>query len=330
MVLAMVLSLGVSAYAIGDGSILYGDLPPTIPFNCVYSSVYLNSSSGDTTGNVTLVIEAGDAFSWDEYGTIEDSGFFKYATYSLSDVNGITVLDLLTAASLDTSLGLDFSIVNDPYHGVYLDCISRDGTDWDASQTDTVADWYSGGEWGFDGWVFRVNDKMPIEVTNGGYQGTVINTTYLHDGDIVHFFYDAPSNFDEDNIPAANYIRGTNASRDSLGVYVQLESHSTFINQLDNWKFNVYKYEQSGAGLGAALYAIDPLTGAVSSTSAGTATADSNGLLQFSPSIAAGTYLLRTVSTIYVFTPDSMFADMCENAYFYYTSAFCRVTIPST
>lgn len=327
MVLAMVLSLGVSAYAIGEGSILYGTgIPPTTAFGSDYSSAYLNPSSGYTTGKVTLVVEAGDSFSWNEYGTIEDSGFFKYKMYSLSNASGITVLDLLNAAAADSSLGLTFSITND-----YLSSISRAGTDWDANQTSTVAYWYSGGEWGFDGWVFRVNDKFPVEAVNGGYQGTSISTTYLHDGDIVHFFYDAPSNFDNDNIPAANYLRGTYFDRDSSGVYIQLESHDTFIDQLDNWKFYVNEYEETGAGLAASLYSIvtDPQTGFVTYSFADSATADSDGLLQFSSSITAGTYLLRTDSTIYEFTPDSFFGDMCENAYFDYTSTFCKVVIPA-
>ncbi len=327
VVLAMVMSLGFSAGAIGEGQILYGTgIPPTTAFGTAYSSAYLVGNSGDTSGTVTLVIEAGDAFSWDLFSTVVGSAFLKYKTYSLSNQNGITVLDLLNAAANDSSMGLTFSISNN-----YLYSVSRDGTDWHAGQSGEAAEWFSGGSWGFDGWVFRVNDKFPVESYNGAYRGTDIATTYLHNGDIVHFFYDAPSNFDDDNIPAANYVRGVYTNRNANGIYVQLESHDTFIDQLDYWKLYVNKYEQSGAGLTAYLCSVvtDPITGVTTCSCVDDATADSTGKVQFDANIPGGDYLLITSSTLYEFTPDSTFGDMCEDAYFEYTSAFCKINIPN-
>lgn len=324
MVLAMVLSLGVSAYAdevVNRGAYLEGNaIPPNS--NNPYCSTYLAPSTGNSSVSVKLIVEAGKAFSWDWFET-QDPELYKEITVSASNANGVTVYDVLNNANNTNGLSFSFSSTH------YLMSVSYGGNTWEE------------GTWGFDGWVFRVNDKYPVKQTLDelGYEGASIAETYVSNGDVIHLFYDYPSDYDDEtgNI-AANYIRGVYSSRTQNSVTIEMQGHKTYIESrlvpsLDDPNeddlchiMHVYNYEIA-QGLTVGLYDLsgNPI-GQVD-------VSDANGEVTFSVgeniTLPAGTYLVKSASTYYAFDDESMWAEMLVDAYFENTSAYCFVTVPA-
>lgn len=180
---------------------------------------------------------------------------------------------------------------------------------------------------GLDGWVFRVNDKFPVQRTSDGlgYEGTLANQTPLHDGDVVHFFYDLPAELEpEGESMAANYLRGVYASRTSSSVTIQLQGHKTWIDQSEygNYIMNIYNYTNAGSGITAKLY---NASGAL----VGTATSNASGRVTFSGTLPAGTYTLQTDSVLRAFAKDDDWHDFCNNTYFLNTGAYSTIVIPA-
>ena len=314
LALVLVMSMSVSAFALGDGLLHGTGVPPTNTATCsTYRADQVTPSTGTVT--VTLVMEAGNAFSWDyEYGySIPDSGFYAIETKTFYNVvDGVTVMDLLNAVDNSNSYGLEFDIVtSQQFPKGYLSTVSR-------HVSGQTADWEGNGQWGFDGWVFRVNDKFPVEAVNGGYQGVAAEDTYLANGDIVHFFYDAPSNFDDDTMTAANYVRARYVVAQG-GNYVQMESHDTFIDQENDWDFYVNAYTPLSAGVAVTIYsANNPTVGTTYYT-------DSNGVINCN--LSAGTYIAKTASSFFDFE-DTDWEDYFDNeTYFEYTSAYSVFTV---
>ena len=256
-------------------------------------------------------MEAGDAFSWDyNYGaSIPNSKFYAVETKTLSNQNGVTVLDLLNAVDTSNNYGLDLVFASN-----YLSEVN-------SHVSGQTAIWSSGGQWGFDGWVFRVNDLFPVKAVGSGYQGTAVDETYLQDGDIVHFFYDAPSNFDEDVMTAANYVRARYVTTQN-SAYVQMESHDTFIDQLDNWTFYVNAYTPLEAGVSVTLYSVNSGT----LNSVGTFQTDSNGILT-NCTLNAGEYIAMSAPTYYDFDDTDWDYFFNNTTFFEYTRAYSRFTV---
>ncbi|HML37204.1 MAG TPA: hypothetical protein PKA19_07280 [Bacillota bacterium] len=316
LALTMVLAMSSVAWAVEPGDYLYGDAIPPSPSNLNCSSYLATPPAMSTSAVVTLVIETGDLFSWDEWGTIPDTAFREEITTTLSSITpkNFTVEDVLD--EIDGSNGLDFDI-RPTSRGDYLQSVSHDGDTWESGQL------------GFDGWTYRVNDKFPVELIPGnptpaGYWGTYISNTYVQDGDVVHLFYDFPSDLDrESGSLAAQYVRGVYECADDTTLIVQLQGHQTYIDPLPDYFMSVYNYTDLGAGIVAKLY---PLTGG---TAIGTAVSNAQGEVTFTGSFDSNQkYILKTQSVLNSLEDNDNWGDMLADAYFTYTGAYSLITLP--
>lgn len=315
--LIMVFAMSTSAFAVSgipgnNGQYLEGTaIPPTTDADC--SSYVVTVPTASTSANVTLVIEAGDAF--EDYAIQEDSAFREIMTVNLTatSAKNFTVENVLETVN-GMSSGFNFSI-KETSSGPYLEYVEYGDYTWEEGQI------------GFDGWVFRVNDKFPVELTEDevGYQGTSIGDTYVKDGDVIHFFYDFPSQLTS-SIPslAADYIRGTLTSWDANALTVQMQGHKTNIQATSPYIMSVDNYENLGAGVAATLYSVGS-SGNLALVSAGTT--DANGQVTFSGTFSTGTeYIVQTNSEKYT-TSDPIWADWVNDVYFTRTGAYSKIEL---
>jgi hypothetical protein len=166
--------------------------------------------------------------------------------------------------------------------------------------------------------------------------GTLINETYLSDGDVVHFFYDYPGDFIyEQSIKdlAAEYVRAVNPVYSNGTLTVQLQIHDTYITQEeepkdDQMQVNNY-YDLAGFDeepiTGRLLDQDGADTGATMTYDAVTGSAVFTGV-----SITAGeTYIVVTDSVLrHIDDPD--WADAINDAYFYLTGAYSKVAVSAS
>ena len=245
-VAAILLTSGSAFAAPGqNGRYLYGDA--ITDMGGPNAAAYVESGQGDASANVTLVVEAGNHYNKTTMSMDGNPGFRKVynKNISSSSPSGVTVKDLLDAVHADNQgVGgeLTFGINGNENTNMYfLYSVSKDNIAW------------STGDFVFSGWVFRVNDKFPVRMTadGGGYEGTSISQTYLHDGDIVRFFFDYPAELapGEDNIAAYN-VRGVYRGRTGNKTKIQVQGHRTWIDQSDpyNYIMNVFNYFDLTAG----------------------------------------------------------------------------------
>jgi hypothetical protein len=272
--------------ATNNGEYLEGDaIPPTTSPDC---STYLVGEPTTDEISVTLVIEAGNAFNSSGLPVL-GTALRKELPVTLTGNNAKTVTSVLVA--LNQTNGLTFyqsgnTQINSSSN--YLGKVTMSG--------DYSATWTAGTLFGFDGWVFRVNDKYPVQLTSDGlgYEGTSILQTPVYDGDVVHFFYDYPSDYPYEDVNiAANYVRAVHKSFNSTThtLEVQLQGHRTYIDP-SSYIMYVYNYVNLGSGLVANLYKEDgtlvqrrqpsSFDGVVTFT-------DNNDLL------SGGTYIVHTV-----------------------------------
>lgn len=235
LILILVMTCSVFAAEGQNGKYLYGDAITNMSGSD--AAAYVNSATGDKNVTVKLIIEAGDNCDPEKWSdNVTPGSHFKQVftkTISRNNSKGVTVKDLLDSVNND---GLRINY-NDPNPGnpYYLLSIEKNNLLWKS------------GVLGFGGWVFRVNDKFPIQRTsdNKGYEGTSVDQTVLHDGDIVHFFYDFPAQFTptDDNIGAYN-LRGIFKGRQGNKTKIQIQGHRTWIDQSNptGMIMNVYNY----------------------------------------------------------------------------------------
>jgi hypothetical protein len=291
------------------GQYLAGDaIPPTLDANC--SSYLVTEPAASTEIDVTFVIEAGDAVV--NIAVQPNTRFRKEIITTLSSTAAkvFTVTDLL--GIIDHTNGLTFTYQPSYLSAVnYNDGSTPNGTTWEA------------GQWGLDGWVFRVNDKFPVQVTADGlgYEGAAIDETPIKDGDIVHFFYDYPSIVTSSiGDVAANYVRGILESYTATKLTAQLQGHKTFIDQRNNFIFNVFNYVNLTDVVTATLYGADGTTLVSVGISIG------SGEVEFTGNFAPGqTYILKTDSVLRQVT--GTWARRINDAYFIDTGAYSKITI---
>lgn len=325
LAVVMVFSLSITAFAYktGDGAYLwkgYGDNSTKITAADIAgtnSSMYVVGDSGDTTATVTLVIEAPNAYNTNTFQVVYNTSFRKEITTTVTNSTGVTVSELLAAVQGTNGLTLD--LAEDEYHPTFLNGVTYNGYTWSA-----------GGVLGLDGWSMRVNDKLPVKATadGTGYEGTLIAQTYLHDGDVVHFFYDFSADIDLYEAANADYVRGVYVSRTSNSVTVELQSHQTNmeIATIDNqttYIMHVYDYTKA-SGITAKLYDADGNQVGSARYSA------SNGRVTFTTSgtLAAGRYTLVSNSSLYVFDEESEYTDY-DTAFMGKTGAYSYIDIPA-
>ena len=318
LALVIVFAMATTAFAVSgipgnNGQYLEGTAIPPDSTNAACSAYAVTTPATSTNAKITLIVEAGDAF--EGYEIQENSAFREVITVNLTatSAQNFTVENVLKAAEQGNS-GIGFSI-KQTANGPYLESVEHGNFTWEKGQI------------GFDGWVFRVNDKFPVVATTDGvgYEGTSIGNTYVKDGDVVHFFYDFPSQL-QASIPslAANYIRGTLTSWTASSLTVQMQGHKTDIQATSPYIMSVNNYENIGMGISVKLYSID-VSGAL--TLVATGTTDTNGQVVFSGSFSAGTkYIVQTESEKYTMT-DPNWSDWVNDVYFTRTGAYSKMEL---
>jgi hypothetical protein len=327
LILALVLAFsafGGMALAAGDpdpreylGGTAFDPFDPTNPDSSAYEVSKPTTAESIT---VSFVIEAGDVTEMYE-DVIPDTRFrMEIPQVALANASGFyTVYDLLNV--IQAQGDFDFTFVYDPIKDAYY----LSAVEYDAASTTP----WTAGQWGNDGWVFRVNDLFPAELLPGYadtyYEGTAINQTYLNDGDVVHFFYDFPGQF-ASTLPynmAADYVRGIVEAYDvrTGTLDIQLQTHDTNINVPNDRQFEVNDYDDTPWAYGAIkVYLLDTSGAEIAED-----LSDASGLVSFS-GVAPGTYIIKTDSLLRNITV-SPWEDFIDYAYFVYTGAYRKITI---
>ncbi len=314
MALVMVFAMSTSAFAVtgipgNNGQYLEGDAIPPDANNSDCASHLMTQPVAADSINVTLVVEAGDAIS--NFSLMSNTRFRKEIQVTLTNPTpkNFTVYDAVVKANTMTSTtGLSFGL-----SGSYVNSISHSGNTWTAGQL------------GFDGWVFRVNDKFPVQPTSDGvgYEGTSITQTQISNNDVIHWFYDFPSQLDPDTPScAADFVRAKKVSSSANQLTIQMQGHITDIAPVSPYIMSIDNYNNLGAGVAVGLYSTSNLN-----TALATATTNSSGQVTFSGNFNIGdTYIVKSTSTYY-YCPNPNWSWLVDEAYFRLTGAYSRIVI---
>ncbi len=108
-----------------------------------------------------------------------------------------------------------------------------------------------------DGWMFRVNGKLPIKAnTSANPQGTDISETYLKDGDVVHFYWNYPYQANG-AVQSVNYL-SANVTYTSNSGDLQItatKSSSYFDTPSNNYFWHIYDFA-TYTGLSGSSYPV--------------------------------------------------------------------------
>jgi hypothetical protein len=339
----------------GPGDYLGGDtFDPEFDPSDPLCAAYEVPTSPPTTASmeVTLVIEAGDLAV--QYGdVIPNTRFRKVVNNVTLDENtdgGYTVLGLLN--EVDGSNGLSFDITGNDDPGAHWPAFLNSVTYADPQKgTNTWAP----GQWGYDGWVFRVSDreddykdKFPVKELvkesvpyPGYYEGTLIDETYLYDGDIVHFFYDFPATFSSGlGHIEANYVRADfdNVDYDpaSHTLTVPLQFNYSYIvpgdapdhsdDQMCVWNYGTMAYvsDEPITGRLLDLDGVEVPGGEMTNFDIEEGTAVFAGAV-----LTPGTEYIVETDNVPRYIDDEEWHDAINDAYFYFTGAYSRITVPN-
>jgi hypothetical protein len=315
--------LGIGGVTSEPGQYLSGDAIPPYPENPDPDnySAYLIGEPTTEEITVTFIIEAGNAKTSISSLT-QGTAFRKEMPVSLTGTDAKTITSVLMAVDADPASKLAFF---DEFDNTF-------GTSSQELKTVVLSDTYYSATWeagqiGFDGWEYRINDwfpTQPLEDDPNGYRGPFPYDTPVYDGDIIHFFYDFPSDINP-NIGhvEANYVRAKYVSFDSTAgkLKVQLQGHKVYIDPLPPYIMSVFNYVNLGSGTIASLYAADGTTllqAGQPSWADGTVTFTNN-------SLAPGTYIVKTVPAYYYTT--GAWGNRVNTAYFTQTGSYSKVTI---
>jgi hypothetical protein len=294
---------------IGAGEYLEGSaIPPSKSRDSSVKEITSADLSPDIT--VTLVIEAGNEYNLDK------GRFWVSFDVPLARASQVyTVTDLLYEANGTHGFTFygpnmaQFTQTTNYVQGVEY----NDGTDditWEA------------GQMGYDGWVFRLNDKFPVFTDGTGWTGASILQTNIGDGDIVHLFYDFYADIDSDSgIFAANYVSGVyvEPEENETNPTVQLHGHTTFIFPSSaNPPMYVDNYKDIQGGITAYLY------DSTGTTLYDTKTSDLNGRVTFDGRFS-GDYIVKTDP---VYRPAYSAVEIANNTYIALTGAYFKVSFP--
>jgi hypothetical protein len=308
-----------SAVAANPGDYLSGDaIPPTSDADC---STYLIGEPTTDAISVTLVMEAANAYDY-MADVKPGTAFRKELQVSLTGAGGKTISSVLIAADAAPANGLAFF----DEHGAAFGPTSKELKKVVLSGSYS-ATWQAGFV-GFDGWEYRINDKFPVQLTSNGlgYEGPYPYDTPVYNGDVVHFFFEFPSDLDEEYAHLeANYVRavykGFNNTTKKLTA--QLQGHKVYIEPISPYIMSVYNYVNLGSGMIASLYDATGTTLIQRGQPS-----DLNGVVTFTDnSLVPGTYVIKTVPAYYYDNDEEWFYGG-DAPYFTLTGAYSFVTIP--
>lgn len=314
LALVMVFAMTTTAFAVSgipnnNGTYLEGTAIPPSSTDADCSAYVVTTPETSTNANVTLVVEAGNAYQ--NYSIKYMSNFREVLNVNLSSsiAKNFTVYDVVNAANTQYSDKINFHFKGSTS---YVDYIMHGGYKWQEAQL------------GFDGWVFRVNDKFPVQQTEDlvGYEGTASDQTYVKDGDVIHFFYDFPS-YLELNTPslAAGYVRAQKDSFSANSLTVQLQEHKTDIAPTEPYIMSINSYENSGYGISAVLYDM-------SGNQVATGRSNNAGKVTFSGKFVSGeTYIVQTAKQISYLDEEDDWYDMLDSVLLERTGAYSKITL---
>ncbi len=317
LALVMVFAMTTTAFAVSgipnnNGTYLEGTAIPPSSTDADCSAYVVTTPETSTNANVTLVVEAGNAYQ--NYSIKYMSNFREVLNVNLSSsiAKNFTVYDVVNAANTQYSDKINFHFKENTTIKPYVDYITHGGYKWQDAQL------------GFDGWVFRVNDKFPVVKTedNVGYMGTTMEQTYVKDGDVVHFFYDFPS-YLEPNTPslAAGYVRAQKDSFSANSLTVQLQEHKTDIAPEYPYIMSINNYENSGYGISAVLYDMN-------GNQVATGRSNNAGKVTFSGKFASGeTYIVQTVKQMLSLDEEDEWYDTVDSVLLERTGAYSKITL---
>jgi hypothetical protein len=305
LILALVLAFsafGGMALAVGDGGLIGSAIPPD-PSNPDCSTYEITKPTPTSSINVAFVIEAGDEI----FG---GGSKFRVEIPSVILTSGsaqlFTVTDLLVylngRRSTYNLTFLDPNRVPLTSTSSYLGIVDYGSDEWEAGQL------------GFDGWVFRVNDKFPVYLSGSDWFGADILQTNIKDGDVVHFFYDFPSDYDRQSGSfAADNVRAIQVSSTRTSLTVQLQGHDTYIHPTSPYDFEVNNYANLQDNIVASV--VDDTGTTITGTS------NVNGQVTFNGSFTSGQiYIVTTESQYY-----PPYGFIGSDVYFSLTGAYSKV-----
>jgi hypothetical protein len=310
----------VDPWFFGD---LSGDAIPPYPYNPDpdnYSAYLIGEPVTDEI-TVTFIIEAGNAKPSISSLT-QGTAFRKEFQVPLAGSDPKTITSVLMAVDADPANGLAFFDWNGNPFGPASMQLAKVVLSGSYSAT------WEAGRIGFDGWECRINDLFPTELTYDGlaYRSPYSYETPVYDGDIIHFFYEFPTDLSASiGHLETNYVRAKFGSFDSTAkkLTVQLQGHKFYIDPLPPYTISVFNYTNLGSGFIASLYAADGTTllqAGQPSWADGTVTFTNN-------SLASGTYIVKTVPGYY-YTTNAAWGRRINTAYLTQTGAYSEITIP--
>lgn len=303
MFLALALMIAVSAPALAaenPGEILGGTgLPPG--GNASYEATLPEASTGV---DVTFIMEAPN-----EYNSVEGAFYYESQVSLRSDTaTNFTVSDLLdqvqtrnTDFTFTTRVPQGSEYVVEPFTAAssYLYGVEHNGVSF-APDPEYFDLW---------GWEFRVNNLFPVQYneTQGGYQGTAVNETYLSDGDVVHFFVNYPVTLYGVDL-ATDFIRLV-PTVDETGIRVQVQGQENLLVPVpfpEGGQQVLQMQVSSFTAFTGAEVTVQLCTASGDVISSGTT--DAAGQVVFD-TVSPGTYLLRSDSALLPVDVDEEWGD---------------------
>lgn len=206
------------------------------------ASTYTVGSYTYTTGenfNVKLIVEGNSIYTEQTVALAASSSAY-------------TVRDVLLAAQTNDSK-LSFNAYGGSAIGAtdtYFASVTYDGTTESPS-----------GSW--DGWVFRVNDKFPLE--NAGW-GTTIATTYVAAGDEIHCYMDDTEYAHENTY----YTKVSSVNYEEETLTVNVKASYQYYGSAPDYAWTITNFA-SYSGVQVQIYNGDTLVDSATTDSAGDA-----------------------------------------------------------
>lgn len=285
MALTMVFAMSASAFA-ADGA---GDYIVGEP----------NMTSAPI--NVKVVIES-KQFSETDTTSISDILDVQVTTKSAPE-NGYTVRDAMLAVSNDSANGItayneDGVLLSEK--DVYIKSMQKDGKKYAPALPFEDPEM----DMALDGWAYRVNGKLPLksrteDPVSGGPLGTDIATTPIHDGDIIHFYWEYP--YQESATPVSYYstdflTASTSYDKSTDALTIQMKKSFGYFDNSNFWHISSFE-NYAKAEAGTYDYTIYKEDGSIAKTGI-INKAEGSVVLQNS-GLGEGTYYLKINSTSY-------------------------------
>lgn len=231
MILTMVFTMSSVAFATsGSGSYVVGS---AVKYNHPINVKVVIESKQYSTSDSSSIEEVLDVTLGEE-GVPEQTFTVRDAIYKISSTSsyGITACDSHGNA-ITPSATMVYSMKKD--NKIYAPGLPSAGTS------------------ALDGWMFRVNGKLPLiseDGSSGGPLGSTISETPIEDGDIIHFYWDYPytrlvvSTYSVDYLTVNPTYDSTNQS-----LSLQLLSAKNWFDLSFKWHINDFSnYSNSSSG----------------------------------------------------------------------------------